>query len=423
MLATRASTRNAQRLARSFATVVDSAGVKVAAVDANQPTSSVTFLVKAGSRFEPKAGVAHGLKNFAFKSTAKRSALGTIRESELYGGVLSANLSREYLALTADFLKGDEEYFVDVLSSFVTSGRFTRHEFEEYVLPVVQSETHAGHSTPAVHALEHAHALAFRNGLGSSLFANEHPSFTAEDIKAFAKSAFTKGNIAVLGSGISQEALSKLVDQSLSKLSASASSTPAAASYFGGETRVQAHGPQTVFVGFGAAGKPSAELAALAAHISPAPSVKWSRGISPIASAIPEGTTVQSVYLPYSDATLLGFLIQGQNGAAVKEAGKAAVSALKSAGNGLKGEDLKTAVAKAKFAAASATESREGLVSLLGAQVFSGSQATAEAALNAFDGVSESAFAKAASTLVKGKPTYVAVGDIASLPHADELGL
>ncbi|KAJ8073513.1 ubiquinol-cytochrome c reductase core subunit 1 [Marasmius tenuissimus] len=205
MLATRASTRNAQRLARSFATVVDSAGIKVAAVDANQPTSSVTFLVKAGSRFEPQAGVAHGLKNFAFKSTAKRSALGTIRESELYGGVLSASLSREYLALTADFLKGDEEYFVDVLSSFVTSGRFTRHEFEEYVLPVVESETHAGNSTPAVHALEHAHALAFRNGLGSSLFANEHPSFTAEDIKAFAKSAFTKGNIAVLGSGISQK--------------------------------------------------------------------------------------------------------------------------------------------------------------------------------------------------------------------------
>ncbi|KAL0059141.1 ubiquinol-cytochrome c reductase core subunit 1 [Marasmius tenuissimus] len=404
MLATRASTRNAQRLARSFATVVDSAGIKVAAVDANQPTSSVTFLVKAGSRFEPQAGVAHGLKNFAFKSTAKRSALGTIRESELYGGVLSASLSREYLALTADFLKGDEEYFVDVLSSFVTSGRFTRHEFEEYVLPVVESETHAGNSTPAVHALEHAHALAFRNGLGSSLFANEHPSFTAEDIKAFAKSAFTKGNIAVLGSGISQEALSKLVDQSLSKLSASASSTPAAASYFGGETRVQAHGPQTVFVGFGAVGKPSAELAALAAHISPTPSI-------------------QTVYLPYSDATLLGFLIQGQNGAAIKEAGKAAVSALKSAGNGLKGEDLKTAVAKAKFAAASATESREGLVSLLGAQVFSGSQATAEATLSAFDGVSESAFAKAASTLVKAKPTYVAVGDIASLPHADELGL
>ena len=68
MLVSRASTvRNVQRIARSFATVVDTTGVKVAAVDYNQPTSSVTVLVKAGSRFEPKQGVANALKNFAFK--------------------------------------------------------------------------------------------------------------------------------------------------------------------------------------------------------------------------------------------------------------------------------------------------------------------------------------------------------------------
>ena len=68
MLASRTSTvRNVQRIARSFATVVDTTGIKVAAVDYKQPTSSVTVLVKAGSRFEPKQGVANALKNFAFK--------------------------------------------------------------------------------------------------------------------------------------------------------------------------------------------------------------------------------------------------------------------------------------------------------------------------------------------------------------------
>ena len=68
MLASRASTvRNVQRIARSFATAVDTTGVKVVTLDYNQPTSSVTVLVKAGSRFEPKQGVANVLKNFAFK--------------------------------------------------------------------------------------------------------------------------------------------------------------------------------------------------------------------------------------------------------------------------------------------------------------------------------------------------------------------
>jgi ubiquinol-cytochrome c reductase core subunit 2 len=68
MLAARASTtRTVQCIARSFATAVDSAGLKVAALDNNQPTSAVTILIKAGSRYEPKPGVAHALKNFAFK--------------------------------------------------------------------------------------------------------------------------------------------------------------------------------------------------------------------------------------------------------------------------------------------------------------------------------------------------------------------
>jgi ubiquinol-cytochrome c reductase core subunit 2 len=34
--------------------------------------------------------------------------LGTVRESDLYGGVLSSSLGREHLALSAEFLKGDE---------------------------------------------------------------------------------------------------------------------------------------------------------------------------------------------------------------------------------------------------------------------------------------------------------------------------
>ncbi|KAF5376695.1 hypothetical protein D9615_007864 [Tricholomella constricta] len=422
MLAARVST--AQRLARSFATVADSAGLKVAAVDRNQPTSAVTILVKAGSRFESKPGVANALKNFAFKSTAKRSALGTVRESELYGGVLSASLGREHLALTAEFLRGDEQFFVDVLSSFLTSAKYTRHEFEEYVTPLIESDAASLAADPATYALEVAHAVAFRSGLGASLFGPSHSSITAEDIKSYAKSAFTKGNIAVLGSGIDQSVLAQLVEKSLGSTPASAAASTSASSYFGGENRVEAHGgPQTVFIGFGATGAPSAELAALAAHISPQASIKWSQGISPIASSVPHGTSVQSVYLPYSDATLVGLLVQGATSADVKQAGKAAVEVLKKAAAGISAEELKKAVAKAKFSAASALESRDGLMSVLGSQVLAGAPSTLEASLAPFDKISASAFTKAAAALVKGKPTYVAVGDVTSLPYADELGL
>lgn len=57
-------------LARSYATTVSEAsGVKVAGYERGAPAGTVnlTVVVKAGSRYETRPGVAHVLKNFAFK--------------------------------------------------------------------------------------------------------------------------------------------------------------------------------------------------------------------------------------------------------------------------------------------------------------------------------------------------------------------
>lgn len=261
-------------------------------------------------------------------------------------------------------------FFVDVLSSFVTDAKFTRHELQEYVAPVCEAESTTVLSSPANRAIELAHGLAFRQGLGSPIFSSAHNDVTAESVKEFASAVFNKGNIAVLGTGISQETLSQLVEKSLANLASSSSGVSSSpTSYFGGETRVETHeGSQTVFIGFGTSGAPSAELAVLAAHLSPQPSVKWTQGLSPISASIPPTASVQTVLLPYSDATLFGFVVQGETAADVQVAAKAAVTALKDVGS-LASEDLKKAVAKAKFAAASSVEGRHGLFSTLGAKV------------------------------------------------------
>jgi ubiquinol-cytochrome c reductase core subunit 2 len=57
-------------LARTYATTVSEAsGVKVAGYERGAPAGTVnlTVVVKAGSRYETRPGVAHVLKNFAFK--------------------------------------------------------------------------------------------------------------------------------------------------------------------------------------------------------------------------------------------------------------------------------------------------------------------------------------------------------------------
>lgn len=260
-------------------------------------------------------------------------------------------------------------FFVDVLSSFLTSAKFTRYELTETVGPVCEAETTAALHDPATHALELAHTIAFRRGLGNSIFAAPGHHVSADDVKAYAHSVFGAGNVAVLGTGIDAGVLEKLLEKSLGKFPSAAAPASTPSAYFGGETRIDAHhGPQTVFVGFGTAGAPAPELAVLASHLDPTPSVKWSQGTSPIAASVPAGTFVRPVLLPYSDASLFGLLVQGRTSADVKTAAKAAVEALKAASS-LKGEELQKAVAKAKFSAASAFDVRDGLISTLGPKV------------------------------------------------------
>ena len=83
------------------------------------------------------------------------------------------------------------ELFVDILSSFLTSAKFTRHEYEEYVKPLIEAEVEVASSDPTTRAIELAHNLAFRSGLGSPLFAPAHNSTTVEDVKSFASSVFS----------------------------------------------------------------------------------------------------------------------------------------------------------------------------------------------------------------------------------------
>lgn len=244
------------------------------------------------------------------------------------------------------------EYFVDVLSGVLTSSTFAQHELHEVVAPQVEAESHAASRDPAAVALGVAHSLAFRKGLGNPLFASQPVSLDA--IKAYAAQAFTKENVAVVGSGISNSTLAQLVRNKLGSLP-SGSNSSSATRYFGGESRVSTHGGlPTLFVGFGTE-KPAPALSVLAAYLDPTPSIKWTEGTSPLAK-LPAGVTAQIVHDAYSDGALFGVLIQGNDVAALTEAGKRAVQAIRGAAEGLKGDAFAQAVTKSKYAVASALE-------------------------------------------------------------------
>ena len=293
----------------------------------------------------------------------------------------------------------DRAYFVDVLASFIASPKFSRHELSEYVLPAVHSESAAAVQAVPTHVLELAHQLAFRNGLGYSLYADSQTTgdITTDDVRDFhARAVGNPSSVAVLGTGISTESLAKLLESALSAYKAPAtpvSTSPAApaTTYRGGVARVaSAHGPQAIFVGFGSTASASVPaLHALAAHLNPAPALKWAASAAPLAAAIPAGVHAHSVLLPYSDATLVGILLEGRDAAALGEGAKAVVGAFKNAAGGKVGkEELARAVARAKFQLAAGIEGREGYVGAFGPKVLKGETAGMQAALDGVQGVS-----------------------------------
>ena len=220
----------------------------------------------------------------------------------------------------------------------------------------------------AVTALDFGHTLAFRSGLGASLFAAPHAHLTPEYARSFAHTAFSKENIAIVGTGVDSGLLSKLAGHSFAPLlSTSAAAAPAPTKYFGGESRVAAGGhslhPQTVFIGYGTTAPNLQELAAVKAFLSLHPHLKWAHGsASPLFEGLLAHARVEPVLLPYIDAALFGVLVQAPTIKEVHDAGKIAVKVFKGAAGSVKAEDLKKAVSKAKFEAASALERREGLV-------------------------------------------------------------
>jgi ubiquinol-cytochrome c reductase core subunit 2 len=90
---------------------------------------------------------------------------------------------------------------------------------------VVHSESTTATQSAPTHALELAHALAFRNGLGHLLYADGHTKddITAGDIRDLHSWAVSNpSSVAVLGTGISTESLAKLFKTAVSAHKASA---------------------------------------------------------------------------------------------------------------------------------------------------------------------------------------------------------
>ena len=392
------------------------------------PVASITVAVRAGPRFESLAGVAHALKYFAFKSTKERSALRIVREAELNGGVLSASLNREHLLLTAEFLKGDEKHFADLLAEVVGNAKYCRHEFNEDVIPSIVADCEQAAQDPVATGIDTLFSYAYRNrGVGSSLFASPSSPVTVEQVRSYAAQVMNSNNLAVVSSGLSQDVLGSLVSKSFAGVPAGSAAEAVPSKYFGGDYRgaiTDSHGHALpvdhFFLAFeGAPLLKAAPLFVLESLLGGEASVKWSTGLSPLAQI--NGAKAHAFNASLQDTGLFGIHVSAPS-AKIAEAAKAAAQELTKVANGVSSEDITKAVAKAKFVAAQNYEgSRVSSHESVAAGLLNGSETSLSAVLSHLDAVKADDVASAAQALLKSKPTSVALGDVKQLPYADEL--
>ncbi|TIA90547.1 hypothetical protein E3P99_01534 [Wallemia hederae] len=385
--------------------------------------SSVNVVFNAGTRFEDSQGVANVLKNFAFRDTENRSSLRQVREAEAAGGVLYSTLTRDNLTLSADFLPGHEDLFISLLADVVKSTKFNAHEYKESVKPAIEAEVNAAQHNPLIQAIDTAHTIAFRRGLGNSLFSASENPVDLQDVKKFASKVYSADNVAFLSTG--QSDVSSTLSSYFSGLTTTGQVSSDKSHYFGGEQRFNlahdGHANPTAFIAWGTT-QPSAAHSVLAEFLGGQSSnIKWSRGTSPL-SAIDEGD-VKALNFEYSDANLFGFTVESNTDQNVKSASQKAVAALKAvADKGVESDKLAAAIAKSKFNYTLYADSAQGWKQLNGNGLINNNLKSLDQVLGEYDAVSTSSVQQAAAELLKNKVTLVTVGG-RDLPYADELHL
>lgn len=228
-------------------------------------------------------------------------------------------------------------------------------------------------ASPASLAINSVHGVAFHRGLGEPL----HPTSStpskyldADAIAEFADAAYAKSNIAVVANGASHSEFSKWVGEFFAETGSGSSQVQLsnqASQYFGGEERIAHASGNVVILGFpgsssftsGSSYKP--EIAVLTALLGGKSSIKWSPGFSLLSKAGKDWpfAHISTQNAAYSDAGLLYITLTGK-ASHVANASKNVVDTLKKIAAGdVAEEDIKKAIALAKFRALESGEQTE----------------------------------------------------------------
>ena len=247
---------------------------------------------------------------------------------------------------------------------------------DEHVINLLKLKQQTFSANPEVVGIDAAHGLAFHRGLGDSITPNTSVPYekylSVEALSEFAKDAYSKSNIALVGSGPTSADLSEAVGKFFQGVPSTGGSGPykvkdtGASKYHGGEQRISSKAGNAYVIAFpgsstfgGSGYKP--EISLLAALLGGESTIKWSPGFSLLSQATQgyKQLQVSTKNNTYSDAGLFTVALSGNVGQ-VAAASKTVVDTLKKVAAGeVAGDEIKKATAFAKFRALESIQTLE----------------------------------------------------------------
>lgn len=178
--------------------------------------SGLRVKVHGGSRYAPKVGLSHLLSRFNFQNTNTKSSLRFAREIEMIGGTAESQVDREFITLKVSFLKENLPYFVDALGNVLYRTSFKDYELNETVLPVSSYDLFQANKDPCYRANDLLYNAIYRSksGLGNPVLYDQVEQVTIDDIKQFADKVYTKSNLEIEATNVSEADLLRFINDS-----------------------------------------------------------------------------------------------------------------------------------------------------------------------------------------------------------------
>ncbi|KAG7209873.1 hypothetical protein KM043_011475 [Ampulex compressa] len=387
--------------AASGQTQVLSNGVTIAAVENNSPVAQVSIVFRAGPRNETydTQGTVHHLRIAAGLGTHRSSAFGITRNIQQLGGNLSVTSDRESIAYTLQITQNNLDKALVFLEDVATQQAFKPWEVSDEI-PRLRYELSTLPETSRI--IELLHKAAYRNGLGYSLFSPKRQlgKIGSETLQHFVNNWLTGNRCAVVATGVP---LSRVSPFGLNLNVTSEGKKDEPSKYYGGELRKERNS-QLATVALAVEGKSMKDekdalaCAVLQRAMGSGPRVKWGSSVSPLQKSVGAAAA----------PSIAGSLT------------KAAYACLKSPK--LSDADIARGKATLKTEILCSGENNHALLEHLGQQtLFKGQISTPMSLASAVDKISTSDVNNVAGKLASGKVSLAAIGDLCSVPYADQL--